>query len=445
MESFDEFLGYFNEGKGGNFWKTVTKDSLIPLENIPDKKALLKEIYYEISSGNYSPNKPRGYILINKGQCVVRLIPVFSIKDTCVYFYCTKKIEALIYGNRVPNTFGGWSLGGAIRCDERRELAEVVASLLSYEMSDGSTVSLDESFEYAMPASFNPLAWKENWSEFMRTLYANSRADVYEYVAELDIANFYDNINIDTLEKKLESLSKDRGVNSLLFSFLKNCNLGYMEAKVSNKGIPQDEVADCSRLIANYYIQDYDEDMYNLCNEYGAKYFRYADDQLILAQSKAILEEIVSRASVMILKYGLCFNHRKVKIMKKSTFEKQFSFEWFINRKEMKSVDAPTLNQDIIFYQENKKKLRNNGISVLLRILTLAPADTNSDAIKFIKREITKTKFLASSKLTSWQLTKIYGLLDTNEKSDFVAELKAKSQVILQNIKENMGTNGRLL
>jgi len=433
METLEEFIKYFGNGEVGKFWKTITRESLIPITNIPDKKNFLKEIYNDIISGKYIPSKPRDYILINKGQNVIRLLPVFNVKDSCVYFYCTKKIEALIYGNRVPNTFGGWRLGGVIRSSEREELDRVVANLQSYEMPDGSTISLDESFEYAMPASFNPLAWRENWSEFMRALYVNSRADVYQYVAELDIANFYDNINIDTLEKKFEKLSQEKEIKDLLFNFLKNWDLGNTESGVGNKGIPQDEVADCSRLIANFFLQDFDEEMFSLCNEYGAKYFRYADDQIILAQSKETLEEIISRASVMILKYGLCFNHRKVKIMTKSMFETYFSFEWFIDRKDLKTEDTDSLNRDIRYYKGNKKTLRNRGISVMLRILSLTPAGADNISIEFLKKEILNTTFLTSPKLDVWQLTKLYGLLNADDKSVLVAGLREKSQVILQN------------
>lgn len=434
MDTFDQFLNYFGNGDAGKFWKTITKSSLVPLNNTPDKKTFLKELYEEIVSGVYLPDKPRGYIVINKGRSVVRLIPVFCLRDTCVYFYCTKKVENEIYGNRVPNTFGGWSLGGQIRKIEREELQHIISNLREYEMPDGSIVGLDESSEYSIPASFNPSAWKENWSEYMRALYAYSRADIYEYVAELDIANFYDNINVNTVIEKIKNQSTDSEIVDLLSHFLKewggknNPILG-----VSNKGIPQDETADCSRIIANFYLQEFDEEMFKLCDKYGAKYFRYADDQIILAPSEEILQEIISLASVKILKYGLCFNNKKVMMMNKAQFENYFSFEWFINRKDVKELDASTLKKDIEYYKDNKNYLRNDGVSVIQRILNLAPQNIDKDSVNYLKTEIISLKFLASPKLEVWHLKKLYILLDSAEQKKFIKELKDISKSILYN------------
>lgn len=203
MDSYDDFKKYFGSSKSGKFWKIVTTKSLIPLEDIPDKETLLEEIFSEIESSKYAPSKPRGYISIDKGSCVTRLLPVFNLKDICVYFYATKKLEKDIAGNRVQNTYGGWSLGGEIRKNEEEEVKYIAKNMREYEMPDGTVIGLDESLMYPIEASFNPRAWSENWINFTGTLYTHSRADKYNFVAELDIANFYDNISIEILEDKL--------------------------------------------------------------------------------------------------------------------------------------------------------------------------------------------------------------------------------------------------
>jgi hypothetical protein len=433
MENYNEFIKYFGKKKGGKFWKTITKDSLVPIGTIPSKDSLLKEIYSEVSESTYKPSKPRGYILIDKGGSIARLIPVFDIKDICVYFYCTKKVEGSITGNRVPNTYGGWSLGGELRKSEIRELKYISSSMREYEMPDGTILGFDESSEYSMTASFNPKAWKVNWLDFTGSIYTHSRTDMYGYVAELDIANFYDNISISALENKLKTTSADRYSINLLISFLKNWYDSTVFANDVYKGIPQDEVADCSRLIANFYLQDFDLEMFKLCDEYGAKYFRYADDQVILAQTEESLGEVIARASVMILKYGLCFNHRKTKIMDKGNFEEYFAFDWFLEKADKTSVDKAETKIDLEFYKSHKDKLRNTGVSVLLRILSLAPRDIDKAEVDILKGEIINKKFLSSPKLEVWQLEKLYSIICDEEKDELIQQLNDYALTLLHN------------
>lgn len=433
MENYNNFVKYFGKSKSGKFWKTITRDSLVPISTVPPKDSLLSEIYREVSESTYKPGKPRGYILIDKGGSVARLVPVFDIKDICVYFYCTKKIESSITGNRVPNTYGGWSLGGEIRKSEIEELKYMSGSMREYEMPDGTILSYDESSEYSMTASFNPKAWKVNWLDFTGSLYTHSRTDMYRYIAELDIANFYDNISIKSLENKLKTTSADTYATNILISFLKNWYDSTVFANDVYKGIPQDEVADCSRLIANFYLQDFDLEMFNLCDEYGAKYFRYADDQVILAQTEENLSEIIARASVMILKYGLCFNHRKTKVMDKRMFEEYFAFDWFLEKADKMSVDKAETKKDLELYISHKDKLRNTGVSVLLRILSLAPKDIDKAEMNILQCEIINKNFLTSPKLAVWQLEKLHSILNDDEKEKLIQKLSDYALTLLHN------------
>lgn len=431
MENYDDFKKYFGTSKSGKFWKTITHDSLIPLIDVPTKETLLSEIYKEISTSIYRPGKPRGYILINKGESIARLIPVFTPKDICVYYYCTKKLESDIAVNRTPNTYGGWNLGGKLRKEEEAELKYLSSNMRKYEMPDGTIIGLDESVEYSMEASFNPKAWKRNWVDFTGSIYTHSRVDIYTHAAELDIANFYDNININVLKEKLKRVSKDTASISLLLNFLKKWDSSVNFANNIYRGIPQDEMADCSRLIANFYLQDFDNEMYSLCNEYGAKYFRFADDQVILATSEKDLNEIIARASVMILKHGLCFNHRKAKIMMKNKFEEYFAFDWFISRNDLSILDPKTVKKDLKFYTSSRDKLRNSGISVFIRILALTPNKVDKPTLQIIRNVIMDKDFLTSPKLDAWHLAKLHGFMDQKGKTNLINELK---QIALQTL-----------
>ncbi len=432
MDSYSTFRGYFGN-KSGKFWQTITKNSLIPLEKIPAKDELLKKLYGEIISSSYRPRDPRAYIMVNKGSSITRTLPVFEPEDVCYYYYYTKKIEPFIDGNRVPGTFGGWSLGGVVRKAEELEKTYTASSMHQYEMPDGNIVGVDDSEEYSIPASFNPKAWAAEWQDYNKTLYTMSRGDVYDSVAELDIANFYDNINVDVLEEKLKVSGVDPEDIEKLLYFLRNWG-GYTNtAKTSHKGIPQDEVADCSRLIANYYLQDFDTEMYLLCREYGAKYFRYADDQIVMARSQKDLQEIITKASLKILRHGLCFNHTKSKLMTKTEFEEHFSFNWFIEQSGKTILDEKDFDREVVYYQDNMKILRNRGISVFLRLLGLSSPHIGKDSIKFLREGVINTDFLTSPKLKKWHLKRIFDLINDGERAKLFVDLDMYSDTLLHN------------
>lgn len=100
---------------------------------------------------------------------------------------------------------------------------------------------------------------------------------------EMDISNFYDCIRLDLLETWINEVSdgSSKEIINLLFHFLNYWN---KKVNLSNKqtvGIPQDALSDCSRILANFYLQRYDSYMYEVCSRYNCRYFRYADDQII--------------------------------------------------------------------------------------------------------------------------------------------------------------------
>jgi len=65
---------------------------------------------------------------------------------------------------------------------------------------------------------------------------------------------------------------------NLLFYFLCNWNRGYLNYERQSMGIPQDEVGDCSRILGNFYLQEYDNYLYKLTKKENSAYLRYADD-----------------------------------------------------------------------------------------------------------------------------------------------------------------------
>ena len=175
VSDFESFENVFSN----SFYKKVVKETLIPIKMSKQEfQNTLIDLYKDIINGNYSPSILRGRIFTYKNNNVARIIPCLTIRDEALYFFLVKLLEEDIATNRVDGTFGGWRLGNAIKELENLEIEYVTNS-------------------------YNPKLWNKNWKEFSNIVWAKIRTDVYDVAYSLDIANFYDNINLNILEKKL--------------------------------------------------------------------------------------------------------------------------------------------------------------------------------------------------------------------------------------------------
>ena len=418
--SLEEFKSFFS----GKFWKTLTKKTLIPLEEEVQKDAILNDLYEKVSSRTYSPSPSRSFIVINKGNSVSRVVPIFQVQDSCFYFFCIKNLEPYISGNRTPNTYGGWVLGGIRREKEEQEANYIGGSFREYETPDGGTIVLDESEEYAIESSFDPQSWRAQWGDFMSKLYIHSRAEHHGWAAEMDIANFYDSIRLDILERKIRDVVPgDKQIYvDFLFGFLK---------KINAVGVPQDEIADCSRILANFYLSGYDQEMSNYCDQIGSKYFRYSDDQVIFAEDEGALRSLVCYSSLNLIRLGLSINQKKVRLMPKANFDNFYAFNWFITYGDRK--DGPIVDAMIDDYLQNGGNIRNRGISLLLRIINLLSPSVSKDKIAKILSEITRDSILESPKFRVVHMKKIYDVLEDEDKEKFLECLEEASERLIHN------------
>lgn len=77
-------------------------------------------------------------------------------------------------------------------------------------------------------------------------------------------------------------------------------------------GLPQDALADCSRILSNFYLQKYDQFASEICSQADATYFRYADDQMILLKNPNLVNNILLLLTRNLDRYGLRVNQKKV-------------------------------------------------------------------------------------------------------------------------------------
>ncbi len=426
MQDFDGFKKTF----GSNFWRTITKDSQIPLPYRIEKQKLLHEVYESIKQRTYYPSVPRDYVIADKGKGVARVIPVFEPRDYCVYFYCIRALEDKIAVNRTPNTYGGWSLGGILRESEDYEMEVYKTHYDRYEIAVADDFGLS-----TYESSFEPNAWRRMFGDFNSKLYGALKLNDPEVILEFDIANFYDNIRLGVLEYRIREIAESSVAEevSLLFHFLSYWNRKSNLYNPQTVGLPQDEIADCSRILANFYLQEYDKYLFEECNKVGATYFRYADDQIIFGKDKIVLKSILYKASLKLADLGLNINGSKVHFFAKNEFFAQRAFSLFAKIDKNKG-DISKLEEVVDEYLAAEKcNYKDSGRMILNKLLW-----QNIDALPPRKKnmllaEYTDPKHLTHSRMKADGLKRIYDLLPANEKESFIKTLRELAQSVLHN------------
>ena len=109
-----------------------------------------------------------------------------------------------------------------------------------------------------------------------------------------------------------ESHSSKGWIIALLFYFLNQWNRKNTGLHPQAVGIPQDALADCSRILANFYLRKYDRFAGRLCTKANAHYFRYADDQMILLNNSSQSEHLLLLLTRHLDTFGLRVNQKKV-------------------------------------------------------------------------------------------------------------------------------------
>ncbi len=350
---WEDFNRWFNR----SFWKAF-KNRVLPIDlpkTAKDKEATVRAVFEAVKSSHYVPSIPEAEMVINKGHGVARTVPVFCIEDYIVYYFCIKELEEIIAVNRTMHTFGGWSLGGELRNQENLD------------------VGLDTGF-YNARYSFNPRAWQKAFGEFSSLLFSQLETGAYTHVLQFDISNFYDCIRLDILERWIrEDASADKGwIIALLFYFLNQWNRRNTGLHPQRVGIPQDALADCSRLLANYYLQKYDKFAANICAKVGANYFRYADDQMILLKGADRIEELMLFFTRKLDRQGLRVNQKKVDIWTVEELEKH----------RCRSIQAIFANEG-----DNKDpKLVRKFVDAYLKLSDAELAKTWNDGLPLLNR-----------------------------------------------------------
>lgn len=116
-----------------------------------------------------------------------------------------------------------------------------------------------------------------------------------DWVLTIDVKNFFPSIKVSDLGFLSEEEQIFVGYNGRLV-----------------QGSP------CSPAIANVYMREFDEDVFNRLSEFNIDYSRYADDIILSGYDYLDKRFIINMIKVRLNKINLAINEKKIKFMPKS-------------------------------------------------------------------------------------------------------------------------------
>ena len=287
--------------------------------------------------------------------------------------------------------------------------------------------------------SFNPHAWIQAFGEFNSLLFSQLDQGNYSHVLQFDLSNFYDSVRLDVLERWIrEEASSEKGwIITLLFYLLNHWNRRNTGLHPQAVGLPQDALADCSRILANYYLQKYDKFAASVCDQIDAMYFRYADDQMILLNDPCKVSGLLLLITRHLDRYSLRVNQKKVYLWKTVDLNKhrcRAIQSIFANKGDNKKPDLVMkfVNAYLAISKKELHKSWNHGIPLLNRLIWSNLEALPKHLFKQIVRRLVSDEYLHCA-----DQKKLKRVFDLNAKMaspiNFTARLKRIGKTCVHN------------
>ena len=111
--------------------------------------------------------------------------------------------------------------------------------------------------------------------------------DGYDWLVDMDLSKFFDNVNQDILMILVHKVIKDPDTESLIRKFLQSGVLVEGTFEETRIGTPQG--GNLSPLLANIYLNEFDKEL----ESRGLRFTRYADDCVIYVRSEAAANRVM--------------------------------------------------------------------------------------------------------------------------------------------------------
>lgn len=152
--------------------------------------------------------------------------------------------------------------------------------------------------------------------------------DGYQWVVDIDLEKFFDNVNHDKMISLIMKDVKCGEIVSLINKFLKSGIMIDDEYKESVIGTPQG--GNLSPLLSNIMLNQLDKEL----EARGLRFTRYADDCIILVGSSKAADRVMKNVSIFIeSKLGLKVNMTKSKVSKPNDI-KYLEFGFFMDKND---------------------------------------------------------------------------------------------------------------
>lgn len=190
--------------------------------------------------------------------------------------------------------------------------------------------------------------------------------DGYDWIVDIDLQSFFDEVNQDKLIGIIRRTIKDGNLVSLIRKFLQS---GVMEKGIiqeTKKGTPQG--GNLSPLLSNIMLNELDKEL----EKRGLNFVRYADDCLIMVKSEKAANRVMESITAFITKkLGLKVNVEKSKVARPNQI-KYLGFGFYKKINQNKWRPKPHIKS----VEKFKTKLRNilirsRSISLDERLLKL--------------------------------------------------------------------------
>lgn len=190
--------------------------------------------------------------------------------------------------------------------------------------------------------------------------------DGYDWIVDIDLQSFFDEVNQDKLMAIIHRTIKDDDVISLIRKFLQSGVMDNGVIQETKKGTPQG--GNLSPLLSNIILNELDKEL----EARGLNFVRYADDCLIMVRSEKAANRVMESITTFITKkLGLKVNVEKSKVARPNEI-KYLGFGFY--KKTNQNVWRP--KPHIKSIQKFKNKIhdilvRNKSVSLDERLLKL--------------------------------------------------------------------------